>query len=1273
MGRQTIAGLIAALILGSFVVVASAQVTPAPPAQDRYATVWPAISTTNGVPNTVVTEWYSDIPWTQKLGTFRGNEIDEALVLPYDALGPNEQKFCTDNKLSEEDCMIETGIMNILGIYRTDTPYTLAAKCYSNLTPPQSCIEVRLQASMFWTQAAGCASTSTPPIPPCTVRPRVFGVLPQQWATIYGPSPVPPGGTYYKGYVINDGGSYAPQMPWYMGHYCDSKLTNDLQDPVCYADYLSPMNDGFNLLPTKSTSDWPNSAPFSVFPFGTGGSPAPPSNTCASMYKNTIQTTCQLVLAGFDLNPVPSKLNPMPKIPSYTPYQPYNNFLFNWFNTALTQFPTNFTDADFYRHFPWSTTPPPTTTPVQVTWGTDKDSPTDLYYQALLNPFLGQFTSVNGQPAVVNTDPPAPPGCLAPFTPLNPPDVFPAGCNNSGNMRAGHYLYPRQCSLADVARAYMETNNDTNAMKNIPKLRACGLTYELHSAGWLEEWPPYVCDITMLPTCNTTLDYSWWQAIGDNNDNMVANQYGRTSFVFAGVPGMRLPVSFGTIPTSTNGLSVYEQVHNASIFSVYLPIANEADTKNAFNGRNYGDPSDFYHTLLMTNHMESDPDEFAEGIRGKTLWHNEYRTRKMFDAQHKGYTTKFGDRTFAAAFDPTMAPAPFHNNTCDGCHVRNGSGIPINPGGTLDAALQTFMTGGTYNAGGKEVNGPADYTFTGQIRPMKLVFFDLKRFTSPLLLFTSRFDDSVYSKPLAASQAAQQDPTAVQPANSYYKNTIMNFYGDSFHVSKPGNSNYVGYNFSWNYVPLPATSNRIVVNPANGRVNQELKANCTPSPACATYQPRQVSLGAFTTPGSGCQFVSPAPPSTPWPASCDDISSGAILRAINGSPSNTQPCGSDRNGKEVPPPCVGFMLLNGKRLGNLSAIEAIPSGAIQIFQQNQIKALGTTIAGELQYNAGSRDGVGGLYSAVRECETKSSTNCYFGRFGWIGDRVSLEDQVANAAFVEMNMTTPQGYAKLPANMAFPIRYNAPDCGPADQTCVQSAKSGGNSELSERDVNRMADYARWNGNPTRSEFMVSVPDVIAGEGIFRQIGCNTCHVIDKIDITDPDDTMLTKIFRDRLKTHVDTTDPKTKVYPFLSYLGTDLLMHDMGYLSQVGNASGSIRGANGVVNPGSEGFIQKIRTPPLKGLRFNRFVTDSQLNTKSSCQLLSTDTCDPACDFLLHDGRACDAIEAAFLHDGPAIKALGVIEGISSGPNAHPGLNTLNSDQIRQLRAFLYSL
>jgi hypothetical protein len=108
MGRLIIAGLIAALTLGSFVLVASAQVTPPPPSQPR-APFWPDIK---GAP--VVAEWYSDVPWHQKLGTSQGNEIDEALVLPYEALGANELLYCTNNMLSPEDCMIETGVNSIL-------------------------------------------------------------------------------------------------------------------------------------------------------------------------------------------------------------------------------------------------------------------------------------------------------------------------------------------------------------------------------------------------------------------------------------------------------------------------------------------------------------------------------------------------------------------------------------------------------------------------------------------------------------------------------------------------------------------------------------------------------------------------------------------------------------------------------------------------------------------------------------------------------------------------------------------------------------------------------------------------------------------------------------------------------------------------------------------------------------------------------------------------------------------------------------------------------
>jgi hypothetical protein len=118
------------------------------------------------------------------------------------------------------------------------------------------------------------------------------------------------------------------------------------------------------------------------------------------------------------------------------------------------------------------------------------------------------------------------------------------------------------------------------------------------------------------------------------------------------------------------------------------------------------------------------------------------------------------------------------------------------------------------------------------------------------------------------------------------------------------------------------------------------------------------------------------------------------------------------------------------------------------------------------------------------------------------------------------------------------------------------------------------------------------------------------VIDKIDIPDPDDTMLSKVFRDRLATRVDpTVDPKArnpcmgKACPFLSYLGTDLLMHDMGYLSQVYEGPPvTFRDADGVVLSQFPfpNYVQKIRTPALKGLRFNRFVTDSQKNTQNPC-------------------------------------------------------------------------
>jgi CxxC motif-containing protein (DUF1111 family) len=1086
--------LIVALTVAALPAVAAAQESAA------HAPFWPDVS---GSP--IVREWYSDIPWHQKLGTYAGNEIDEALVLPYEALGENEKTFCTSHNITQEECMLEAGINNILGVLRTDTPYRsqdpkiqAAPECKDAALP---CIEVRLQLSSFWTRSTGSE---------IALQPRPFGKE-------------PPEHDLYGGYTITDGSTYAPQMPWYMAHYCDSFFpasVNDVQDPVCYGDYFSPMNNGFNPM-GMGAADWPRSVPWSIFPAASSG----PANHCKPE-----ETECTLVMAGFNLSEVPSHLSSLQ-------YEKYNRFLLTWFNGALKSFTSDFSQADLQRHFPWSGR--------EVTWDSF------LYPQAVLNPFLGQFAHTAVSPAHE-------PGC---DVTVDGPSI--ANCFNTAIERGSSYLYPRQCALDDLASG------------NVARLRQCGLNYELHHNGYLEQWPE-----------------SFWPDI--RSAGMVANQYGRTSFLFAGVPGMQLPVPFYKDPGSDSGLNVYEQVYNTSIFSLYLPIANEADVKSAFHGRNYTD-REFFHTLLMSNHMEANPLVFADGIRGKVLWHNEYRTQKMYEAFANG-NQKFDARTFAAAFDPRKAPAPFHNDTCDGCHVRNGSGVPINTVGKLDGALQEFMAGREYNP-----YPVKDYTFTGQIRPMKLVFFDLHRAINHL-------DPSVYSEPLAFPAALIAHPaSAVEARDLYYDNKIMNFYGDSFHVTRPG------YGYVWNYEP--AHPNRVVVTVA--RVNAELNK---------TYQPQQIRLGTFQTSAS-CQLVLPAPTNKPWPASCDDIGDAAIHAAVDGG-------------------AVGVMLLNGKRLGNLGAIEAIPNQAVLGFRDNQTALLGEKIAGEILWNAGSRDGVDG--EVHKACRSAGLSDCYIGRFGWLGDRASLEDQVANAAFVEMNMTTSQGYRRLYATdrVEFPIRYAYPNCGPADKACLES---GGNGDLSELDVKRMADYARWVGDPTRSEFEVTLPEVVAGESVFRQLKCDTCHVIRKIEIV-PRDTMLSKDFRDRLETRIAQL-----ARPFLSYIGTDLLMHDMGYLSQVGSASQSIRDSDGVVLPAFADYVQKIRTPALKGMRFNRFVTESDKNTKNPG--------DPACDFLLHDGRACDAIEAAFLHDGPAIKRLRVIEG----------LNGLTPEQIRELRAFLYSL
>ena len=144
-----------------------------------------------------------------------------------------------------------------------------------------------------------------------------------------------------------------------------------------------------------------------------------------------------------------------------------------------------------------------------------------------------------------------------------------------------------------------------------------------------------------------------------------------------------------------------------------------------------------------------------------------------------------------------------------------------------------------------------------------------------------------------------------------------------------------------------------------------------------------------------------------WPQNCAEIDSAHITTATT-------------DGE------VGFMLLNGKRLGNLGAMEAIPNGGHSVHSAKSNKHAwhcnglrsGKTIPiyGQILWTEGRVAALAARTAPVNQklqCTTETSLNyCWIGRFGWLGDRVSLEDQVANAAFIEMNMTTSQGYKTL---------------------------------------------------------------------------------------------------------------------------------------------------------------------------------------------------------------------------------------------------------------------
>lgn len=950
------------------------------------------------------------------------------------------------------------------------------------------------------------------------------------------------------GFAITEATIFAPWRPWYMGHYCGVDRA-DYIDAVCYDDYFTTQLQA----PADSAARqfWLRDYPAIFDPQGEEPGYTrfcKSGNTSCSMFLGKVSWLAEATEPVVVGCARDGGQGDDPVEKCQNEVNAATQRLDDQFNASLSKYTDN-------GRYPWNESPD-----------------YDLGAAIPSNPFIGFYELERFQESG-------------------------GGSRPSSQFKAPGYVLPLQCTKADFAAA---RHGDGEA---VTRLKQCAVNFEIHTSGFHEIWKELYG--------GGELSGSSVEEISRVLPGFEANQYGRTMFMYAGVPEQKLPVSHTVLD---DGMSIFDKMYGSSLYTQYLPMVNPAD--HTLVTRSYG--NNFWHALFMSNHMNQTPDHFIRGVRGRTLWHNEYRSKIMYQSaelEHKDKDTRFegvlDHVDFPAGFQVAKHSSPFHGNTCDSCHIRNGSGIPLMPNGQLpqihvERGMQARF----------EIN-ERDYTYTNSELPsMKMVLFDTKA-------GSARMEQCL---PQGQSLSAADE---VSGPGVYYANKVMNFYGNSFHVNQA--EGLPSYDMA--YVPITADSGFEVV--ANDWPRK-------PQGRDIAYQPLRVQISAVRT-GQRCASTSdinnnPGVDNNSWPASCADVSGDAVSQAI-------------ASGE------VGFMHLLGRRLGNTPLIEMVPDQAILEAQSAQAADTNIGHAGCYPLTAGTRVTAPGVLD-YRRCETQqlgdTDADCYISRWGWLGDRASLEDQIANAAVVEMNITSQSVADALHRNETDPgkvVRYPQALCGPADASCVPDQA---NSDITEQEIEDMATYQRWIGIPQRSEYQVSSDAVQRGEKLFTEtLQCNSCHVISKIPFVEHDN-MLPDEERASLK-KLQVKSNGAADYPFVSYLGTDLLLHDMGYLSQVAPApdNQTIRNKDGTVKDEYVSYVQRIRTPALKGMRFNRFVTDSNHNAGNGV----------GCDFLLHDGRACDAIEAAYLHDGPAVKAMGMIGK----------LNSLPAGDITALRAFLYSL
>lgn len=183
-----------------------------------------------------------------------------------------------------------------------------------------------------------------------------------------------------------------------------------------------------------------------------------------------------------------------------------------------------------------------------------------------------------------------------------------------------------------------------------------------------------------------------------------------------------------------------------------------------------------------------------------------------------------------------------------------------------------------------------------------------------------------------------------------------------------------------------------------------------------------------------------------------------------------------------------------------------------------------------------------------------------GRFGWKNQHASLVSFAADEYLNQIGITSPLLPTENTSNGNSVAAYDTvPD--PEDDGA---------------DIETFARFIRATTAPPRDEYLAATPDAQAGATVFGQIGCAVCHI--QSITTAPAGTLMNGgrfIVPEALGDKV--------IHPF-----SDFLLHNVGT-------------GDGIVQNGGPSTRNKLRTPPLWGLRTrNRLMHDGQsLNLNSA--------------------------------------------------------------------------